>query len=113
CAIGSVKSNIGHLEVAAGIAGLIKTALALRHGVIPPSLHFKRPNPHIDFENGHFRVNTTLTKWATTGGPRRAGVSSFGIGGTNAHVVLEQAPAAPHAAAPVRSAELVVLSAKD
>ena len=95
CAIGSVKTNIGHLDAAAGVAGLIKTVLALEHGEIPPSLHFESPNPKIDFGATPFFVNAALTPWAkTAGGPRRAGVSSFGIGGTNAHVVLEEAPAA-------------------
>ncbi len=97
CAIGSVKSNIGHLEPAAGVAGLIKTVLALEQRQIPPSLHFKSPNPKIDFESGPFRVNAELCPWPAQRpgrepGPRRAGVSSFGIGGTNAHVVLEEAP---------------------
>jgi phthiocerol/phenolphthiocerol synthesis type-I polyketide synthase E len=93
CAIGSVKTNIGHLDAAAGVAGLIKTILALEHKQIPPSLHFEQPNPNIDFGNSPFFVNTELRPWNTNGTPRRAGVSSFGIGGTNAHVVLEEAPA--------------------
>jgi phthiocerol/phenolphthiocerol synthesis type-I polyketide synthase E len=93
CAIGSVKTNIGHLDAAAGIAGLIKTVLALKHRQLPPSLHFERPNPTIDFQSSPFFVNHTLSAWDTNGLPRRAGVSSFGIGGTNAHVVLEEAPA--------------------
>jgi amino acid adenylation domain-containing protein len=92
CAIGSTKSNIGHLDAAAGIAGLIKTVLALKNKEIPPSLHFHRPNPLIDFPNSPFYVNRELTEWKANGTPRRAGVSSFGIGGTNAHVVLEEAP---------------------
>lgn len=92
CAIGSVKTNIGHLDTAAGVAGLIKTVLALKHKQIPPSLHFEQPNPQIDFDNTPFYVNTTLSEWKTNGTPRRAGVSSFGIGGTNAHVILEEAP---------------------
>jgi amino acid adenylation domain-containing protein len=94
CALGSVKTNIGHLDSAAGVAGLIKTVLALEHGAIPPSLHFESPNPEIDLAAGPFHVNTALTAWPATGRPRRAGVSSFGIGGTNAHVVLEEAPPA-------------------
>ncbi len=98
CAIGSVKSNIGHLNTAAGIAGLIKTVLALTHRRIPPSLHFSQPNPQIDFAASPFYVNASLAEWPETGQPRRAGVSSFGIGGTNAHVVLEEAPPAPPAA---------------
>ena len=95
CAIGSVKSNLGHLELAAGIAGLIKTALALAHGEIPPSLHFENPNPHIPFDRSRFYVNAELAPWTRQGGPRRAGLSSFGIGGTNAHLVLEEAPPRP------------------
>lgn len=92
CAIGSVKTNIGHLDAAAGIAGFIKTVLALHHKALPPSLHFEQPNPQIDFGNSPFYVNTALTTWTSEQGPRRAGVSSFGIGGTNAHVILEEAP---------------------
>ncbi|BAY91148.1 MULTISPECIES: type I polyketide synthase [unclassified Tolypothrix] len=92
CAIGSVKTNIGHLDAAAGIAGLIKTVLALKHKQIPPSLHFEQPNPQIDFANSPFYVNAQLSDWKTNSIPRRAGVSSFGIGGTNAHVILEEAP---------------------
>ena len=92
CAIGSLKTNMGHLNHAAGVAGLIKTALALHHQQIPPSLHFENPNPQIDFANSPFYVNKNLSEWKTTHNPRRAGVSSFGIGGTNAHVVLEEAP---------------------
>ena len=90
CAIGSVKTNIGHLDTAAGVTGLIKTVLALKHKQIPPSLHFEQPNPEIDFANSPFYVNTTLSEWETNGTPRRAGVSSFGLGGTNAHVILEE-----------------------
>lgn len=91
CAIGSVKTNLGHLDAAAGVAGLIKTALALENAELPPSLHFQKPNPQIDFESTPFYVNSTLRDWPNAHGPRRAGVSSFGIGGTNAHVVLEEA----------------------
>src|SRR5580704_1709229 len=91
CAIGSVKTNIGHLNAAAGAAGLIKTVLSLHNKQIPPSLHFETPNPNIDFENSPFFVNTHLYEW-TSPRPLRAGVSSFGIGGTNAHIVLEEAP---------------------
>jgi acyl transferase domain-containing protein/acyl carrier protein len=94
CAIGSVKTNIGHADAAAGIAGLIKTILMLKHKQIPPSLHFKRSNPSIDFGNSPFYVATQLSEWPDNGSPRRAGVSSFGIGGTNVHAVLEEAPAA-------------------
>ncbi|HEU0078641.1 MAG TPA: beta-ketoacyl synthase N-terminal-like domain-containing protein, partial [Longimicrobiaceae bacterium] len=113
CAIGSIKTNIGHLDTAAGIAGLIKTTLALRTGEIPPSLHFTRPNPQIDFASSPFFVNATLAKWTPPAGvPRRAGVSSFGIGGTNAHVVMEQPPAAAPSPAPSRPRQLLVLSAR-
>lgn len=94
CAIGSVKTNIGHLDTAAGVAGLIKTVLALRHKLLPPSLHFDAPNPKIDFANSPFYVNTKVSEWKSEPFPRRAGVSSFGIGGTNAHVILEEAPTA-------------------
>ncbi len=92
CALGSVKTNLGHLEAAAGVAGLIKVALALNHLEIPPSLHFQEPNPHIPFDELPLRVQTTLGPWPTESGPALAGVSSFGFGGTNAHVVLEEAP---------------------
>ncbi|MEP5152676.1 type I polyketide synthase [Planktotalea sp.] len=92
CAIGSIKTNFGHLECAAGIAGLIKAVLTVQNGEIPPSLGFSKPNPKIDFEHSPVRVNSQLTPWKTAGAPRRAGVSSFGFGGTNCHVVLEQAP---------------------
>jgi len=111
CAIGSVKTNVGHLDTAAGVTGLIKTALALKHKMLPPSLHFEQPNPQIDFANSPFYVNATLVDWPTGEHPRRAGVSSFGVGGTNAHVVLEEAPPT---AAPERSRpwQLLVLSAK-
>ncbi|MFI9772879.1 type I polyketide synthase [Streptomyces sp. NPDC052415] len=92
CALGSVKTNIGHLGAAAGIAGLIKAVLALEHRQIPPSLHFDRPNPLIDFDASPFRVPTALEDWPEGDHPRRAAVSAFGIGGTNAHVILEEAP---------------------
>ncbi|HEY9670136.1 MAG TPA: SDR family NAD(P)-dependent oxidoreductase [Waterburya sp.] len=111
CAIGSVKTNIGHLDAAAGIAGLIKTVLALHHKLLPPSLNFETPNPQIDFANSPFYVNTELSEWKANGTPRRAGVSSFGFGGTNAHVILEEAPPV-EAPTPSRSRQLLVLSAK-
>lgn len=146
CAIGSVKTNVGHLDAAAGMAGLIKTVLALHHGKIPPSLNFEVPNPQIDFASSPFYVNTQLRDWplldiaaagepdqgtgnrepretdlgsnpngaSSNAGVRRAGVSSFGFGGTNAHVVLESAPALPvlaDARAP-RTYQLLSLSAK-
>ena len=92
CAIGSVKTNIGHLDAASGVAGLIKTALALKRELLPPSLNYSQPNPEIDFANSPFYVNTELSTWKAGENPRRAGVSSFGVGGTNAHVILEEAP---------------------
>jgi len=111
CAIGSVKTNLGHLDAAAGVTGLIKTALALQHQELPPSLHFEAPNPKIDFANSPFYVNAKLADWKADPFPRRAGVSSFGIGGTNAHVVVEEAPAAELSSIS-RSHQLLVLSAK-
>ncbi|NES67693.1 MAG: polyketide synthase, partial [Okeania sp. SIO2D1] len=111
CAIGSLKTNMGHLDAAAGVAGLIKTVLALKHKKIPPSLHFETPNPTIDFANSPFYVNTTLSEWNTNETPRRAGVSSFGIGGTNAHVVLEEAPTL-EPSSKSRPWQLLILSAK-
>ena len=93
CRLGSVKSNFGHLSQAAGVIGVIKTVLAMEHELIPPSLHFEQPNPGIDFDSSPFRVNSVLSTWKPEAGrPRRAGVSSFGIGGTNAHVILQEAP---------------------
>ena len=111
CAIGSVKSNIGHLDTAAGVAGFIKTVLALQHRQLPPTLHVERENPAIDFATGPFRVQRTLTPWQPDRLPRRAGVSSFGIGGTNAHLILEEAPPAPPSA-PARARQLLPLSAR-
>ncbi|MCL1472482.1 type I polyketide synthase [Argonema antarcticum] len=117
CAIGSAKTNIGHLDTAAGVTGLIKTVQALKHKLIPPSLHFEQPNPKIDFANSPFYVNTKLTEWKAGKTPRRAGVSSFGIGGTNAHVVLEEAPNLEResrgAGEQAREYQLLVLSAKN
>ncbi len=92
CAIGSVKTNIGHLDAGACVAGIIKTALALKNELLPPNLHFESPNPQIDFVNSPFKVVSKLKPWKKGEFPRRAGVSSFGLGGTNAHVVLEEAP---------------------
>ncbi|HEX8472818.1 MAG TPA: SDR family NAD(P)-dependent oxidoreductase [Pyrinomonadaceae bacterium] len=92
CAIGSVKTNIGHLDAAAGVASLMKTILSLKHRMIPPSLHFEEPNPEIDFATSPFFVNTKLREWESPESPRRAGVSSFAVGGVNAHVVVEEAP---------------------
>ncbi|MDK2599354.1 ketoacyl-synthetase C-terminal extension domain-containing protein [Bacillus stercoris] len=111
CRIGSVKTNIGHLDAAAGAAGLIKTVLSLKHQQLVPSLHFKEANPNIDFENSPFLVNDTLRTWKKTNAPRRAGVSSFGMGGTNAHVILEEAPVSEREKHP-RSYQLFPLSAK-
>jgi non-ribosomal peptide synthase protein (TIGR01720 family) len=110
CALGSVKTNVGHLDAAAGVTGFIKTVLALAHRQLPPSLHFERANPEIDFARTPFYVNTHLTPW-TAQGPLRAGVSSFGIGGTNAHVVVEEAPPREESGAS-RSWQVLVLSAK-
>lgn len=92
CAIGSVKTNVGHLDVAAGVTGLIKVATMLKRGVIPASLHFHKPNPNINFKESPVFVNKTCTAWPKGSEPLRAGISSFGIGGTNAHVILEEAP---------------------
>ncbi|MDK2123469.1 type I polyketide synthase [Parachitinimonas caeni] len=107
CAIGSVKSNMGHLDAAAGVAGLIKAVLSVRFGKIPPSLHFSRPNPHLALDKTPFHVPTQAEDWPAEQPIRRAGVSSFGIGGTNVHVLLEQAP--PVASAPAATDEAVLL----
>jgi acyl transferase domain-containing protein len=111
CAIGSVKTNIGHLGAAAGIAGLIKVVLALQNRMLPPSLNFHRANPAIDFANSPFYVQQTLGGWQPTNGQRVAGVSSFGIGGTNAHMIIEEAPP-PTPADKSRSWQLLPVSAK-
>jgi acyl transferase domain-containing protein len=111
CALGSVKTNVGHLDAAAGVAGLIKAVLALRHGEIPPTLHFNRPNPACELDDSPFFVNADLRPWPVDGTPRRAGVSSFGLGGTNVHVVLEEAPP-PAPTTPGRPSTLLVLSAR-
>jgi amino acid adenylation domain-containing protein len=111
CALGSIKTNIGHLDAAAGIAGFLKTVLALEHRQIPPSLHFREPNPRIDFAAGPFYVNAELADWESDGAPRRAGVSSFGIGGTNAHAILEEAPPRDPSG-PSRPRQLLLLSAR-
>ncbi|MEH2043008.1 aminotransferase class III-fold pyridoxal phosphate-dependent enzyme [Nostoc sp.] len=111
CAIGSLKSNVGHLVAAAGVAGLIKTALALHYKKIPPSLNFEAPNPKIDFANSPFYVNTKLAEWSEGETPRRASVSSFGVGGTNAHIVLEEAPQIQSSGSS-RPQQLLLLSAK-
>lgn len=112
CAIGTAKTNVGHLDIAAGATGLIKTVLSLTHNQLPPSLHFERPNPKLDLENSPFYVNTKLAEWKQRNGqPRRAGVSAFGVGGTNAHVIVEEAPAVG-ASQSARELQLLVLSAK-
>jgi phthiocerol/phenolphthiocerol synthesis type-I polyketide synthase E len=111
CPIGSVKTNLGHLDAAAGVAGVIKAVLALEHEQIPPSLNFNQPNPEIDFENSPFYVNAELSAWPAGATPRRAGVSSFGLGGTNAHIILEEAPKI-EPSGPSKAYQLLVLSAK-
>lgn len=111
CALGSVKANIGHLDVAAGAAGLIKVALSIHEGVIPPLAHYSSPNPKIDFPSTPFYVNTECLAWETGGTPRRAGISSFGLGGTNAHLILEQAPPA-RASGRAKPRQLFLLSAR-
>ncbi|HEY6320578.1 MAG TPA: type I polyketide synthase, partial [Thermoanaerobaculia bacterium] len=111
CALGSVKTNVGHLDAAAGVAGLIKTVLALEHRQLPPSLNFTRPHPQLELAGSPFYVNARLADWPPGPTPRRAGVSSFGIGGTNAHLVVEQAPEPP-AGAPAPPCQLLVLSAR-
>lgn len=112
--IGSVKSNIGHLEAAAGMAGLIKLILALRHEQLPASLHFRTPNPHVDWTALSLRVNDRSMPWKRSERPRRAGLSSFGFSGTNAHVILGEAPpTAPRGGEPVTGSHLLCLSAHD
>jgi non-ribosomal peptide synthase protein (TIGR01720 family) len=110
CAIGSAKTNIGHTGAAAGAVGLIKTVMALHHRKLPPSLHFKTPNPKIDFASSPFYVNTSLQDWTGTA-PLRAGVSSFGVGGTNAHIIVEEAPVVDPSG-PSRRRQLLMLSAR-
>ncbi|MAE65563.1 MAG: hypothetical protein CMJ18_14935 [Phycisphaeraceae bacterium] len=112
CLIGSLKSNVGHLDAAAGAAGLIKTALALSHRRLPQSLHFERPNPEIDFAAGPFRVSAGRVDWPERDGPLRAGVSSFGIGGTNVHAVLESPPSGHAASTTPAGPQLLLLSAR-
>jgi amino acid adenylation domain-containing protein len=111
CALGSVKTNIGHLDTAAGVAGLIKSVLALKHRQLPPSLHYRNPNPQIDFDDTPFFVCDRLLEWKSDSAPRRAAVSSFGIGGTNAHVILEESVPLPVDANP-RTMQLLVASAR-
>ncbi|MEU7649992.1 type I polyketide synthase [Streptomyces huasconensis] len=112
-ALGSAKAGIGHLDAAAGVAGLIRAALAVRDGVIPPSPYFEKPNPLLELDDSPFYVPVKSTVWPTGDTPRRAAVSSFGVGGTNAHVVLEQAPAEAAGTPSPRGRELLVLSAVD
>lgn len=113
CALGSLKTNIGHLDVASGVCGLIKTALSLEKATLPPILHYQTPNPKIDFANSPFYVNAKLTPWTEGrhGQPRRAGISAFGVGGTNAHVILEEAPEVASTPSP-RANQLFLLSAR-
>ncbi len=116
CAIGTIKSNMGHLTATSGVAGLIKTVLALQHRQLPPSINYRQPNPNIDFANSPFYVNTRLSDW-NSDGPRRAGISSFGVGGTNVHVIVEEYPNAgdnaPDTSRSVgRPAQLITYSAR-
>jgi acyl transferase domain-containing protein len=112
CSVGSVKTNIGHLVTAGGIASLIKTVLAMNHHLLPPSLNFEEPNPKIDFKNSPFYVQTALSKWEGHGEPLLAGVSSFGIGGTNAHVIVEEAPVTAPSEKSKRLYQIATFSAK-
>jgi acyl transferase domain-containing protein/thioesterase domain-containing protein len=118
CGLGFLKSNIGHLDAAAGAAGFIKTVLALKHRLIPPAVNFTSPNPKIDFDNSPFYPGKTLEEWHADDYPLRAGVSSFGIGGTNAHVILEEAPVIGHSSLVIgekrkeKEYQLILLSAK-
>jgi phthiocerol/phenolphthiocerol synthesis type-I polyketide synthase E len=111
CRLGSLKANLGHLDAAAGVAGLIKTVLALEHKEFPPLVNFRSPNPQLGLEQSPFTASAKGSAWSRDDGPRRAGVSSFGIGGTNAHVVLEEAPSLPSVASR-RDQHLLVLSAR-
>lgn len=111
CAVGTAKSNVGHLDIAAGVTGLIHAAHVVRDGVFPPTLHFQKPNPKLDLENSPFFLNSQRKEWKQGSGPRRAGVSAFGVGGTNAHVVLEQAPEREPSVSE-RALQVLVLSAR-
>jgi amino acid adenylation domain-containing protein len=111
CALGSLKSNLGHLDVTAGVAGLIKTALSLKHALLPATLHYQKPNPALSLGDSPFYIVSQNMPWPQNGHPRRAGLSAFGLGGTNAHVILEEAPALP-ASGPSGPDQMLVLSAK-
>ncbi len=111
CGIGSLKSNVGHLDRASGVAGLIKTALALNHRQLPPHIHYEQPNPEIDLGDSPFYINTNLAPWPRSQTPRRAGINSFGLGGTNVHLVLEEAPER-EAGSPSRDWQVLPLSAR-
>lgn len=112
CAIGSVKTNLGHLDSAAGMVGLVKAVLALQNKQIPPSLHFNKPNQNIDFENSAVFVNNKLIDWESKGSPRRCGVSAFGLSGTNSHIVLEEAPLIAEKTDQIDSINVLTISAK-
>ncbi|WP_226962368.1 acyltransferase domain-containing protein, partial [Streptomyces sp. C8S0] len=114
CAIGSLKGNVGHLEPAAGLAGLVKVLLSMERGVVPPSLHVVRPNDHIRFEDTPFYLADRVMEWPRpVGGPRRGAVSAFGMGGVNAHVILEEPPAAPARETVAQESYLVRVDASD
>ncbi|MFF7265078.1 amino acid adenylation domain-containing protein [Streptomyces sp. NPDC008159] len=113
CALGSLKSNIGHLEPAAGLAGLVKVLLALEHRVIPPTANVTRPNDHIRFENTPFYLADRPVEWPRGSGPRRAAVSAFGMGGVNAHVIVEEAPDTPAASGPAQDSHLLRVTGAD
>jgi amino acid adenylation domain-containing protein len=111
CAIGTAKANVGHLDAAAGVAGVIKTAISLNKAILPPLAQFKTPNPNIDFKNSPFYINNEASSWRSNG-PRRAGVSAFGVGGVNAHIVLEETAARVSSTPSTRSTQLLCLSAR-
>jgi amino acid adenylation domain-containing protein len=111
CVVGTAKTNVGHLDIASGVTGLIHATHIVRTGLLPPTLHFHKPNPELNLDDSPFYVNSELSEWKANGAPRRAGVSAFGVGGTNAHVVLEQAPAETFDPS-MRPTQLLVLSAR-
>ncbi|KOU52353.1 hypothetical protein ADK55_16640, partial [Streptomyces sp. WM4235] len=113
CAIGSLKGNVGHLEPAAGLAGLVKVLLAMEHGMVPPSLHVVRPNDHIRFEETPFYLADRAVEWPRDGEPRRAAVSAFGMGGVNAHVIVEEPPVPSMREVPVQDSFVVRVSGAD